>query len=55
MDDNARTAAERAALHAAEIRAAEATLPVPMRRPDGQTRLVAPANVQARLDAGWTR
>lgn len=51
QDLNARTAAEQARL----VQAAHAALPVPMRRPDGETRLVAPANVQDRLDAGWTR
>ncbi len=50
-DDNARTPAEHAKL-TAEVKA---LLPVPMRRPDGVTRNVAPVHVQARLAAGWTR
>lgn len=49
MDENRLTPAE----HAADIAAAEANLPVPMRRPDGQTRVVSPAHVQARLEADW--
>jgi hypothetical protein len=44
-----------AAEHAANIAAVEARLPVPMRNPDGVTRLVSPHHVQARLDDGWTR
>lgn len=49
--DNARTPEEYAAL-VAEV---EARLPVPLRDPDGATRIVHHTHVQARLAAGWTR
>ncbi len=50
-DPNAMTAEE----YAQVIAAAEARLPVPMRHPlSGRVAPIYPANVPARLTAGWT-
>lgn len=55
-DLDQRTPAEAAALHAAEVAAAEAALPVPLRHPlTNKTRLFAPRRVAALLAAGWVR
>jgi hypothetical protein len=51
IDLNARAAEE----HAAPGAAVEATLPVPMRDPDGRTLIVPADRVEARLAAGYTR
>ena len=40
--------------YAAIVRAIEDQLPRPMRRPDGQVRLVHPADVADRLANRWT-
>lgn len=56
MDLSERTAAEKSSLHAAEVRAAEASLPVMMRHPlTNKAGLVSAHHVQSRLDAGWVR